>query len=185
MCPLSTFPSMLCIFFCPGSGSWGGWGGDSGLQRVWQTFTGLWMLSMRPFSVPCHPEARATFRALWFNLRLLAQQCVKLWAACWGGGAGNDTNGPEVWSSSADPLKHFQEETFSNCWGFRRFLALWRLCHLVAYCPTHTPSCEALLQTKQAGLLAVPVRPALLKEPCGRRLASGHAILSDVGKCNN
>lgn len=57
--------------------------GNSGLQRVWQTFTGLWMLSMRPFSVPCHPEARATFRALWFNLRLLAQQCFKLlWAAC-------------------------------------------------------------------------------------------------------
>lgn len=58
-----------------------GW--DSSLQRVWQTFTGLGMLNIGLFSVSCHPEGRAAFRALWFNLRLLAQQCFKfLWAAC-------------------------------------------------------------------------------------------------------
>lgn len=59
------------------------WGQDSTLPRVWPTFTGLGMRRIGPFSVPCHPELRATFRALWFSQRLLAQQCFKfLWAAC-------------------------------------------------------------------------------------------------------
>lgn len=157
-----------------------GW--NSGLRRVWWTFTSLWMLKIGLFSVPCHPEARATFRALRFNTRWLAHQCFRfLLAACCGGG----TNGLGVWSFSADPLKHCQEADVSNCSCFPRLLALWSCVTSLSIVPWTTLLERSFGKPSRQCCWLLLEFPALLMLPCGRCLSSGHAILSDVGKHNN
>lgn len=154
-----------------------GW--NSGLQRVWWTFTGLWMLKIGLFSMPCHPEARAIFRALRFNTRWLAHQCFRfLLAACCGGG----TNGSLqiLWSI-------VRKQTFSNCSCFPRLLALWSCVTSLSIVPWRPflRGASGSQAGSAAGCWLLLEFPALLMLPCGRCPSSGHAILSDVGKHNN
>lgn len=72
---------MVWIFCFPGCGSWG--------VELWSPKTVAeisWFMKVKSgnFPMPCHPEARATSRAPWFNGSLLAWQWFKiLLAACW------------------------------------------------------------------------------------------------------